>query len=392
MSLRNWWSVLFGTACLVIVIFSSIVGFSQSPQPSVQLTTVPSMDHVIPFEAEATTLLGSGQFKPPVQLKFRALDAVGQPLSNAQFHLQVLTPEKTPWFTTDFPLVEGTKLLDIVGDAPTGEFQIEQVFPIRGTYKLLVQVTPTLENAFVPMEQTLTLSVPENLAKFRYLSVLVGVLLVMGFIGGWVIGARDEIQPGEIAPRRVRFLLSGVTVVAIVALLSINISAEMGQAHITQMSHVANDSGIVESEGLKLEIGGDYQATVGQPAALQVKLTDSQNQPVTGATFTIKTTQLENNWVAFAYQGVSDSQGQLMWQQEFFDGANHKIEVEVSPQHDATLQFQPFKASQEIEVIGVAPPLGVRLIGLFYLVGVLIIGLMMGLWFARRRIQRVSYS
>ncbi|MGH2415589.1 MAG: hypothetical protein ACRDEA_18240, partial [Microcystaceae cyanobacterium] len=290
--------ILVGVVCAIGLLCYTAIGFSRSPQASVRLTTEPPIAQISPLEAEATKYLGSGQFKPPVQLKLQALDAKGQPLQNARFHLQILTPPPTPWFTTDFPIVEGTKLLEIEGDAPTGELQMQQVFPIRGNYQLKVNVTPVVEKAFTPIAQTLTLTVPENPLKYRYFPIVIGVLLVIGFMGGWIIGGRQENQPGEIAPRHVRVLLSGVTVVAIAVLLFVNISAELAEAQMAGMAQeitTANHSSLVQSQGLKLELTGDTHATVGQTAYLQAKLTDSQtNQPVTDAVFTIKATQLEN--------------------------------------------------------------------------------------------------
>ena len=75
-----------------------------------------------------------------------------------------------------------------------------------------------------------------------------------------------------------------------------------------------NNSGLIESQGLKLELTGDENAIVGKTADFQAKLTDSQtNQPISDAVFSINSTQLENNWVTFAYQGVPDAKGLLAW-------------------------------------------------------------------------------
>lgn len=384
------WSTLVGVAFAFSIVCFAIIGFSQAPQAGVQLTTEPSIAQVTPLEAEATEYLGSGQYRPPVKLKFQARDAAGAPLQAARYHLQILTPDPTPWFTTDFPIVEGTKLLDIEGEAPTGEFQIQQVFPIRGTYQLQVNFTPIVANAFAPIAQTLTLSVPENPLKFRYVPFVLLALLTIGAIGGWIIGSRQGVQPGEIAPRRVRLLLSGVTVLAIATLLFFNVSTEFIQAHEMAMGAATptTDLSSVQSQGLKLELTGDRHTAVGQMAAFQAKLIDSQtNQPVSDAVFEIKSTQLENNWVAFAHQGIPDAQGVLSWQEQFFDGAPHKIAVQVSSQLNGKRQFQPFLVSREIDVEGIAPPMSVRFIGLLYFTGVLALGLMAGLWLQHRRCQ-----
>jgi hypothetical protein len=238
-------------------------------------------------------------------------------------------------------------------------------------------------NTFVPFEQKLTLSVPENWLKYRNFAILIAILLGLGLVGGLVIGGQQQVSIGEIAPTRVRLLLSGLIVLAIAVLLFVNVSAEIAQSQMSMpMSHLresvpeTSKSGIVKSQGLEVQLSGSANATVGIPANLQIQLIDTKtNLPVTDAVVDLKTTQLENNWLAFAYQGVLNEAGKLTWQQQFFDGASHKIEVKVAPQPNAVRQFEPFQVQREIEVEGVAPPLLVRSIVLGYLTGIIGIGL-----------------
>ena len=380
-------SALISVVCLVGVILCTTIGFSQSPRSRVQLITSPPVSQLTPFEAEAT------QPQSPVLLKLKAIDAAGNSLENVKIGLKILTPPTNPWFTTDFPIVEGTKLLEMEASAPQGELPIQQMFPIRGTYQLLVNVAPTEANTFVPFQQKLTLSVPENWLKYRNFFILAGILLVVGLIGGLAIAGQPQISIGEVAPTRVRLLLSGLIVTAIAVLLFVNVGAEIAQSQMSMpMSHMSESipetskQGIVQSQGLEVRLSGDSNATVGTPANLQVQLIDNKtNLPVTDAVVDLKTTQLENNWLAFAYQGVLNEVGKLTWQQQFFDGAPHKIEVKVAPQPNAARQFEPFQVQREIEVEGVAPPLLVRLIVLGYLTGIVGIGLLMG--FLVKRLQ-----
>lgn len=391
---------LIGVICLIGIVVYSWVGQAQSPGPSVRLTTNPPINQVQPLEAEATTVLGSGQYKPPVQLTVQAVDAQGQSLRDAKIHLQLFTRPKNPWFTTDFPIVEGTKLLDIEGNASTGQLQVQQTLPTRGTYQLLVNVTPIAANAFKPIQQTLTLTLPENPLKYRYFGILVVVLLAVGLLGGWVIGGRQPLQPGEIAPKRVRLLLSGAIMVAIASLLFVNVSAELARSQMSMsMPNMKGEVPLsdkpakLQSQGLEMQLSGDASATVGQLAQLQVSVSDTKTrQPVTDVVLKVTTTQLENNWVAFAYEGTPDSTGKLAWQQEFFDGAPHRVAVEVAPQANATRQFQPFQVAKNIPVEGVAPPMPIRLIGLTYFTGIVVVGLLLGLGLQHRRTQQARLS
>ncbi len=375
---------------MMSIVFYTWVGFSQSPQPTVRLTTEPPINQILPFEAEATTPLS------PVSLRLQALDAAGIPLENARIALTILTPPKNPWFTTDFPIVEGTKLLDIEAVAAKGELQIQQMLPIRGNYQLLAKMTPIAPNAFTPFQQTLTLSVPENGVKYRNFWILAAILLAVGLGGGLAIGGKPKIQPGEIAPERVRLLLSGAIIVAIAALLFVNVSAEIAQSEMSMsMSHMTESAPtekirpIVQSQGFEVRLSGDVSATVGKAANLQVQVTDLKtNQSITDVLLNVKVTQLENNWIAFAYKGVPDATGKLVWQEQFFDGAPHKVEVEVSPQPNAARQFSPFQVSQTIEVEGVAPPLSVRLTVLAYFTSIVVAGMAIGFGLQRRFLGR----
>lgn len=374
-------SVFISAICLMSLIFYGVIGFSQTPQPTIRLTTDPPIRQLVPFEAEAET------YKPPARLTLEAVNATGQPLTNAKIRVQILTPPKNPWFTTDFSIVEGTKLLDIDAIAPEGKLQFQQTFPIRGTYQLLVDVTPQSANAFTPFQQTLTLSIPENWIKYRNFAVLAAVLATVGLVGGWIIGGQQSIQPGEIAPQRVQLLLSGAVIVAIVALLWVNVSAEIAKSSMTMpMSHEteapppADHPNRIQVQGLAVQLLGDQHATVGQLAQFQVSaINTATNQSAKDIMFNLKATQLENNWLAFAYQGIPDRTGKLAWQQQFFDGAPHVVEVEVKPAPTSERQFQPFTVAQAIGVEGVAPPIQVRLTGLLYFTSFIVIGLIFGL-------------
>ena len=212
-------SALIGAICLVGIVLHGWVGFSQSPHSTVQLTTEPPISQILPFEAEAATPLGSNRVQSPVRLMLSAVDAAGKPLENAKVNLQILTPTPNPLLHTDFPIVEGTELLNVEARAQEGKLQVQQILPIRGKYQLVVNVMPLVADAFTPIRQTLTLPVSENPLKFRYFTIVAVILLVVGLGGGLVIGGKQQTQPGEIAPARVRVLLSGVTMVAIATLI-----------------------------------------------------------------------------------------------------------------------------------------------------------------------------
>ncbi|MEH1966836.1 hypothetical protein [Nostoc sp.] len=377
---------LFGVisaVCIALSILYSFVGSSQTPKSRVLLSTNPPLERILPFEAEAE--------KPqsPVKLTLQAIDAAGKSLANTKISLQILTPPRNPWLTTDFPIVEGTKLLQMNATAPDGKLEIQQMLPIRGNYQLQVNVSPLVANAFAPYQQTLNLNVRENPIKYKYFAAIAAILLSLGLLGGWVIGGQEELQQGEIAPQSVRLLLSALTVVAIVTLLVINISAEVAEAHGSE--HYSSTTEAIapssqKSQGLEISLDGDKNATVGKLAnlALQVKDT-ATGQPIKDVALQVKAIATEHNLTVFDYKGIPDEQGKLIWQEQFFDGSPHKIEVEATPLAGSSRQFAPVKVAQEVEVEAIAPPIYIRLIGLFYFTAFVGIGMAVGLLIQHRR-------
>lgn len=367
---------VISAVCITLSILYSFVGVSQTPAPKVLLTTNPPLERIIPFEAEAE------REQSPVTLTLQAIDAAGKPLENALIGLQILTPTTNPLLTTDFPIVEGTKLLQMQAAAPAGKLEIQQMLPIRGNYQLLVNVSPLVANAFAPYNQTLNLNVRENPVKYKYFAVVAAILLSVGLLGGWVIGGQEELRSGEIAPQSVRLLLSALTVVAIVTLLFINIGAEVAEAHGSghNSSSEAIAPSVQKSQGVEIRLEGDKNATVGKLANLALQVKDSiTGQPIKDVALLLKAIALEHNLTVFTYKGVADSEGKLTWQEQFFDGSPHKIEVEAMPNPGSNRQFSPVKVAQEVEVKAIAPPMFVRLLGLFYFTAFVGIGMAIGL-------------
>lgn len=356
---------------------------SMASQPSVQLKTTPALSQLIP----ATE---------PVQLMLTAIDAKQKPLRNAHLQVRLYTPPKTPWLTSDFPIVEGTTLLElgttpgkpISENAPMGSLKVAQVLPIRGSYRMEVRVTPAIAGAFVPFQQTLFFSVPENPVKYRNLAILAAILLLAGLVSGWVLGGSQTVHDGEIAPKPVRMLLSGAILMAIAVLLYINITAEQASSH-SDHSHQPDlqqtTPAVQRLQGIEVRLSGEKQAVVGQPATQTVHIYEAETgKPISDVLLKVQAIALEHNEQVFSYQSTPNSDGELTWRQQFFDGAPHRVSVEVIPRAGAKRQFQPLQVAHEVEVEGIAPPLWVRLISLGYFTFIYIVGLWIGLRLRRR--------
>jgi hypothetical protein len=359
---------------------------SMASQPSVQLKTTPALSQLIP----ATE---------PVQLRLTAIDAKQQLLRHAHLQVRLYTPPQTPWLTSDFPIVEGTTLLELgttpgkptSENAPMGSLEVAQVLPIRGSYRMEVRVTPAIAGAFVPFQQTLFFSVPENPVKYRNLAILAAILLLAGLGSGWVLGGSQTVHNGEIAPKPVRMLLSGTILMAIAVLLYINITAEQASSHSDHHHqpgvHTATPS-LQRTQGIEVRLSGEKQAVVGQLATQTVQIREADTgKPISDVALKVQAIALEHNKPIFSFQSTPNSEGELTWRQQFFDGAPHRVSVNVLPFSGSKRQFQPLEVSHEIEVEGIAPPLSVRLISLGYFTLIYIVGLFAGVKLRRKRTQ-----
>ncbi len=149
--------IRFGLLTLIAMAVSGLIWLLQSPpvvsQSTVRLETQPPLEQVIPDETV-------------VKFQVQALNTSAQPLPNAKVRVRFLTPNPTPWLTSDFPVVEGKELLNLEAIATQGNLEFEQVLPIRGNYNMEVAVTPQVIGAFEPFEQLLSFKVPENPVKY----------------------------------------------------------------------------------------------------------------------------------------------------------------------------------------------------------------------------------
>lgn len=342
-------------------------------QPSIQLQTFPPLSQVVPNTE-------------PVRIDLRAVGANQQPLTNAQMVVTLMTPSKTPFWSSDFPIVDGTTLLELADVATAGQLAFQTVLPIRGSYSLRVEVTPLQAEDFKPFEQILTLQVPENPIKYRNAAILMGILLLAGLGCGWILGDRQVVHPGEVTSRPVQTMLSVAIIIAIAVLLVVNISAEMTEAHKVEGNNNTLTAVSQQSAEVQVEMLGETVALVGQPSTQRIQVRGNSD-----ITLKISAIGLEHNQPVFAYETAPKTAGEFTWKQQFFDGAPHLVTVNVAPAKAASRHFEPFSVNQKIHVEGIAPPLPVRLIGLVYYTSLFVAALAAGYFIHRQNRLLVRY-
>jgi len=117
---------------------------------------------------------------------------------NVRLAITVAAPKPHPLFSTDLPVVEGTRLIQTVLEAPEGVAQFTWVWPLRGEYTFTVRAEPAQGGNFTPVTQELRIRINENPQKVPNLLILLAVLLVFGLVSGFVLG-RSATRVGGVA-------------------------------------------------------------------------------------------------------------------------------------------------------------------------------------------------
>lgn len=165
----------------------------------------------------------------------------GKPAENVTLSYRLDAPPKRFWFGTDFPVVEGTPLLQGTVDVTGGNQVFDLVYPIRGNYTLRTKVTGPEGTA----KKKFTITVSENPGEKMNLAIFLLVLFLVGGLGGYFL-------TGTTASRRTT---------AVIVLLG------LGLVLFTPASALAHGKGAYNPDKLKQRIGtsgqtGKYNLTI----------------------------------------------------------------------------------------------------------------------------------
>lgn len=171
-------------ALLLLAFFPTTVIAQEAPTISVR--TEPATDQIVPDKDLVKTI---------IEIK----DGQGQLTKNIVIDFQVDSPAPSSWISTDFPMVEGTRLHQSRFDAPDGMLELKFVWPIRGDYKLIMRASPApgTNTSFAPITKQLTMHINENPSEGRNLLQFVIGLGILGLVAGMIMGAGHRAgQPG----------------------------------------------------------------------------------------------------------------------------------------------------------------------------------------------------
>ena len=228
-----------------------------------------------------------GEIRPMKDLVNIRVVVESQAEGAVDLSFRLLAPRREGTFTTDFPLVEGTELIQMAVRVPDGKLDWSYAFPIRGTYRLELKAVDA--NGSV-VERMVLLEVMEAWTKSGFLLGFLGLLFVLGVVAGRLF-TRERSWNAH--------LLVGV--------LGILTLARVGDA----VADLA--STLVVSP-----------PRVGSLSAIHWTVAEDALSRVDGALLTMKITQLEKDRTLFSLNSLP-TQGNFKFDYQFTDASDHRI-------------------------------------------------------------------
>jgi hypothetical protein len=281
------------------------------------------------------------------------------PNSFLKFHLDA--PAGNAFISTDFPIVEGTPLIEYEGVLPNGVLEFSYIYPIRGLYNFEAEAGRNATT--LTYKDTLSLTLTENRDEILFFAIFAALLLGFGIVAGFIIGRGAKAQQMAAGGA---ILLMGVGL-----LLS---STAIAQAH-------GGGDGSNAKPFIESATTGDLTVTyamkpgagrVGTLNTLTFSATDTHSQPVPDTTFDVAFWHSEDEKPVFATTLYAPT-GEANLNFQFFDGAEH--EVRLTARNTVGLA----QLTRAIEVEGINPPLSAKIKTTIYLVLITFVGILIGL-------------
>jgi hypothetical protein len=279
-------------------------------------------------------------FYDPVDLSLLITGADGKPVEQGIVDIRLDAPKPGRFFSTDFPLVEGTRLTEMRLRLRQGRAVWKSLLPIRGEYHLAVD---GLTNDGRKASATFTFKVRESGVKWLTLSGFSIGLFFLGFIAG-------RLFTGKIA---------GVGLFATVFLL---VSPSVAGAQEDNRAAV-----------LKIE-----PATIGRLSLVRWYLTNAAPSDKPNALLSLTIKHLEKDKIAFAVERLPVA-GEFLLKFHFPDGARYRVTANAQIVGGSLIRNE-----QVVEVTGVEPPARAMVPALALFVAIIALGLGVGRWSKRR--------
>ena len=233
-------------------------------------------------------------YSDPATLTLLVTGTDGKPVAQGRVAIRLDAPEPGWFFFTDFPLVEGSRLLDMSLLLRQGKAEWKYLFPIRGHYRLTVEyAAPDGRKA----SKTFAFEISEHKQKWFFLGIFSLALFAVGAVAGRVFTAS-----------RSRRKITASLLLSLGSLLPTVSSA------VAQEVERGRYFGWLEIE----------PATVGKPSAVRWRLAGGEKADGRSVLLTLTISHLEKGKQVFAVERISVP-GEFAVNFQFADGAEYRI-------------------------------------------------------------------
>jgi hypothetical protein len=259
----------------------------------------------------------------PATLSILVTAADGRPVQQGWLEIALDAPKPSRWFSTDLPIVEGTRLLRMRLNLARGRADWKYLFPIRGEYRMTVDfVTPDGKQA----SQVFNFVIREHVKKWLFLALLTLGLFGLGFVAGWVFSARAPATKG----------LTTKCAAAFIGCLWVGSASFANETAPRQGGNIG-----------RLEI---EPAIVGRAAAVRWRLDGDAMAGDSRPLLSLSIIHLETGTTAFAIDKLPE-RGQFAMDFQFTDGADYRITAVADSPGGRSV-----RSEQIISVTAVEPP------------------------------------
>lgn len=283
-------------------------------------------------------------FREPADLVVLVTGADGRPVEQGSVDIRLDAPEPGPVFSTDFPLVEGTRLSEMRLPLRRGQASWKTLLPIRGEYRLSVDVAASDGRR---ASKRFTFMIRENEKKWLALAGFSLGLFLLGFVAGRIFtGSR-----------------SAAAVLAALVLLSSPVKS----------------SGAQENEGEGKAVLEIEPATVGKLSLVRWSRETETASVSSPALLTLIIEHLEKNKIAFAIDRIPVAR-EFSMRFHFTDGARYRVTTLAQIPGEA-----PLRNERVVDVTGVEPPARAMVPALVFFLSLIALGLGVGRWSKRQK-------
>lgn len=290
--------------------------------------------------------------KDPASITIKLEGTDGTPGAPVDLSIRLTAPSSGNFVSTDFPLIEGTRLVEMNLPNVSGTLSWDYIFPIRGEYRLEVTATDAQGRR---LERSFALQVRESRAKAAFLAGFVAALFLLGFVAGRVF--------------------SGPAAVAAVVLVTALLYGAGSN------KDLAADTG--QTAGLKGELTV-APPRVGTLSIIRWRGTEPGSENPVPATVTLRVLQLEKGKEIFTLRRVP-TDGVLDLALQFTDASPHRVVAAA-----AVRGRQQTEVTRTVEVESPTPPFGIRAWPVLLFSLVVLAGLAAGRFSKRHRLPLPS--